>query len=598
MKKNIFIKFLSKISTNGLTLLLVLSLLLMLSGVGYSQQEIDQLSLVIMHTNDIHARLDNFNYLSLKEESGSLAQVYTLVKQIREENEFTLLLDAGDFIEGSSTVTPAHLGQDPLAPHPVAKVMRMMGFDATCAGNHEFNFPIDVLNKIVREVGFPVLSANVLNAAGYPYFIPYVLKRVGPVTVGILGATTPIVATVEPYENIPDLTFADPVEMAKKYVPEMKEAGADVIIILQHSGWEKRPDEREAVGEVWMDLADWADTTEEYAFALRLAQVPGVDVVLSGHSHVNIPQALVPTTTTGNVLVQESSCHGKVLGQVAITLEKLDNKWVITGKSGTNVSTSKVDVAPEIIEAVKYYHDQTVAFNSIPIIEARETMVGGLQAKFHDDPLTEFIGDAMLWYVATQSGRSCDIAAAFCTGNDSFILEAGPVTVGHLAALHPWSNTIQMLELTGADLKAALEHMYASFKNYTGEEQSLEEFNPGVFLSWQGAEFRVDLTNPAGARIVDFKCKGIDVKPDQLYTICMENYTAGGGHDFTWFRDSELLWGSLEYIPNILVEYIKAHPGKEVLTSEVDNNWAMIQDLSGLIEKWTKSRLEALESGE
>ena len=251
--------------------------------------------LTVMGTTDLHGNALNWDYFKNAEYDDSahndvgLAKVSTLVNQVRADrgDRNTLLIDAGDTIQGTS-LAYYYAKIQPISKrveHPMAAAMNAIGYDAAAVGNHEFNYGIPYLRTFEKQLDFPLLAANALDdGTGKPAFKPYVIKTVKPahgkpIKVGILGLTNPGIAIWDKANVEGKMHFDGLVEQAKKYVPEMKRAGADVVIVAAHSGADTS--------------SSYGDTLPfpENAATLVAQQVPGIDAILVGHAHQEIAVA-------------------------------------------------------------------------------------------------------------------------------------------------------------------------------------------------------------------------------------------------------------------------------------------------------------------
>ncbi len=537
--------------------------------------------LVIAATSDLHGHIDPVDYFMGTRFDGGLAQISIAVGQLRTANKYVLLIDNGDTIEGGNSVMPYHLMFDPQAPNPMALVMDYMNYDAATIGNHEFNYGLGVLAKYIAEARFPVLSANIVDPDGRPAFVPYVIKNLGPFKVGILGLTTPKVPVWEKPDNIPGLTFIDPAATARKYVPEMRANGADVIVIAAHTGFEKSPRDTRDLS-AWQKPDTWAGSmADDENFTLRLAnEVPGVDVIIAGHQHLLVPEVKnLPGTIRDGVVITEPGYWGQNMSVVRLHLARKDNNpggaWRVASAASETPSLKGVASDPAVEKLAQYYNDQTTAYFSKPLGTATADMPGGLAARFYHSALIELINAAQLW--ATDA----DISLAALFSESSFIAR-GPITIQDIYRLYIYPNTLYKIQITGAQLKDALEYDAHYFKTYAGQTSLEDMVDPGVRgYNWDvyaGIDYEIDLTKPLGQRVVELKFKGEDVRPDQVFTLALNNYRAGGGGGFTMFRGAPILWQSTREVREIIVDYVKAKQGIDPATL-VDHNWSLIPEV-------------------
>jgi len=266
-------------------------------------------SLTVLGTTDLHGHVFNWDYFKDAEYTDTagnaqgLARISTLVNRIRKERgrENTLLLDAGDTIQGTP-LTYYYAKVDPITAkggpvHPMAQAMNAIGYDAVALGNHEFNYGIETLRKFEDQCRFPLLGANALDAKTLkPAFPPYFIKKfhvkgAPPVKVAVLGLTNPGIAIWDKAYVQGKLTFPGLEEQAAKWVPKLRSMGADVVVVSAHSG-----------SSGTSSYGDQLPYVENSA-ALVAQQVPGIDAILVGHAHVEIPELKVTNTKTGRTVV-------------------------------------------------------------------------------------------------------------------------------------------------------------------------------------------------------------------------------------------------------------------------------------------------------
>ncbi len=314
--------------------------------------------LVILATSDIHGRTYPIYY-----DDGSLAQASTYATEVRARNPHVLLVDNGDCLDHVDTVSPYRAYYDCRATDPVIRAMNAMDYDSMTLGNHEFNRGIEALAAVLDQARFPVISADIEKADGTPHFLPYVIRDFGPFKAGILGITTPMVSVWEKPETIGGLRFTDPVAAAKTYVPEMKTQGADVIIIVAHTGWERAP-KNSSRPEAWSSPDNWTPTGKTDAnWTLRLAnEVPDVDVVIAGHDHLAVPEVKkMGDIVTSDVVITEPGRWGEYVSRVDVGLRRQVDGWEVSSRSATIVPMKGVAPDPRILIAARHLHNPAIA---------------------------------------------------------------------------------------------------------------------------------------------------------------------------------------------------------------------------------------------
>lgn len=519
-------------------------------------------TLTIIETSDLHGHVMPVDYFTGKTDDGGLAQIATLVKLFQQAEPNLLLLDGGDTIEGGNSVLPWHYQFAPKLKNPLAVAMNQLPYAAATVGNHEFNYGLLNLSIYRQDINFPLVSANILGVDDRPYFEPYVIKQVGEVKVAVLGLTTPKIPVWEKKENIPGLKFLDPVETARKYVPELRKK-ADVVVLLAHTGPEKAPKDTK-------DPANWgkADTyvdqkQDDENFLFRLAAIPGVDVVLGGHAHLSIPGVEKLKGVNEGALVVEPGFWGKQIAKIDLVLEKpVFSRWKITEKSAELMSVAGVSNDDAVVKAIKPYHDATTKYYTSPVGQITEDVPGGLKARFGDTPLIALINKAQLW----ATGADLSLAALFTEASQ---FKKGGVSIRDIYGLYIYPNTLYKIKVTGKQLRDALEHDARYFKTLTPDMKTYADavdpqvrgYNWDIYM---GLRYTIDLSKPVGSRVTELKFKGNDVRDTDTFTLAVNNYRGGGGGGFTMFSGAPVVQAYDKEVREVIVDYIKQLPNQTI----------------------------------
>jgi 2',3'-cyclic-nucleotide 2'-phosphodiesterase/3'-nucleotidase len=537
-------------------------------------------TITILQTSDLHTNLMPWDYYTGQVADWGLARVATLVKQERAKDPNLLLLDSGDTIQG----TPLgyyYARIDENAQHPMAVTMNALKYDAAAIGNHEFNYGLTTLNRWKNQLTFPLLSANTRTTDGAEAFQPYVIKEVNGVKIGILGLTTPAIPNWEKPENIAGLKWDNPVETAKQYVPRMKAEGADIIVISQHIGWDKTPsDTRDP--QAWLtDPSTWqpSGSLPDENLTIQIAQqVPGVDVILAGHSHVDVPKSII-----NGVLIVEPSYWGRALAKVTLQLQRNGGSWQLVSKDSGLQYVRGVDADKEISDLAYPYHDQTIKYISTPIGTATGEFAGGPQARYTDSPLSDLINTVQADAAAT-AGYPVDISLA-AIFNDTGHIPQGQVSLRDAYSAYIYDNTLYVLEINGDILRRALEKDAEYFKIV--DPQNLPADPKGVVseqardYNWDiytGIDYTIDVTKPVGQRVTKLQFKGQDVRPDQTFRIAINNYRASGGGGYGMFREGKRIWASTSEIRDLMAAYVQARPALDPQAINT-KNFTIVPDL-------------------
>ncbi|HKA24778.1 MAG TPA: bifunctional metallophosphatase/5'-nucleotidase, partial [Candidatus Eisenbacteria bacterium] len=534
-----------------LTLLFVLVLA---ARPAFADQEV---KVTLLHTTDLHGHLlPEEDFTGMPAPRG-LTRVATLVRQERASDPHALLLDAGDCIQGTPMEYVAHT-QMAARPDPMMLAMNALGYDAMAVGNHEYDFGWKTLDAAHQAAKFPWLSANTLKG-DTPAFDPYRVFVVRGVRVGVLGLTTPAIPSWSDADKFPGLHFADAVETAKKWVPYLRDKEhCDVVVVLTHQGLERE-------GERGRDIAGQMPN-ENQGFAL--AQVPGVDVVILGHTHRAIPSI----TTKGGTLLSQAGRWADHLGKVEITLTRASDKapWSISSKRADLIEvTSDTPADSALVALAEPYRAPTRAWLDQPLATA-EAEFDGARARLEDTPLMDLIQAAQL-----QDGDAdVSLAPAFTTEGK---LRKGLVRMRDVASVYVYENNLYTLQVTGKQLKAALEWSARYFSPYDFGRTDRPLIDPGVqgfnYDMAQGVTYSIDVTKPYGQRIQDLRFGGRPLADDQSLKVAMNSYRVNGGGGYDMWRGARVVKKSDQGMRELLAQYVKE---KGTLRPRTDSSWHIL----------------------
>ncbi len=523
----------------------------------------ETVKVTIMATSDEHGNIYPIDYYTLQEKDRGLAKVYTLVKKVRAENPNSILISNGDTIQGTPLVyyfTKVETDKT----HPMAVAMNTMGYDAMVVGNHEIqDYGWDELQKFSKDAEFPVLSANLVDESTQEVAMtPYVIKEVNGVKVGILGLTTVDTNTYTPSYNLKGHKFVDAVETAGKYIEELRPQ-VDILVVSAHMGFEFGSDTKTFTYVTPSRVGNDADKI--------IQAYPEIDVLITGHDHYNIS----PFIRNG-VLCVQPGYWGQALAKIDITLEKTEDGYKIKDKQGVNLAVDKtVEAAPEVLEATKEYHDKAVEYVKSPIGEATDDFDGTL-ARIQDNALMDLIHKVQL--DATKEFGTTLSIAAMLPGTPP-VWEKGPISVMDAYSLYIYDNTLWVEEISGKDLRDALEVSYSYYNQYDFGTSDTPLVNPNIrgynFDTVQGVDYVIDISKPIGQRVVSLTYRGVEVSDDDTFKIAVNNHRGGGNGGYKMFSEDKAIWKSTEEIRNYIIEYVKK---EGTITPEVDNNWKILPD--------------------
>jgi 2',3'-cyclic-nucleotide 2'-phosphodiesterase (5'-nucleotidase family) len=510
----------------------------------------------VLSTTDLHGHIYPVDYYTQEPAENGLAKISTLIKRARALDPELILLDSGDTIQGTPLAYHAAMVK-PVSPHPVIAAMNALKFDAMTPGNHEYNFGLEVLNNARRSARFPWISANIcLAGTEDPAYAPYIIKQVHGVRVGILGLTTPGVTVWENAPNYDGLVFTDPVKAAQRWVSELRRrARVDVVVVAMHMGLEE---------DVFTGLPTPGQVPAENA-AVRIArEVPGIDVILMGHTHREIP-----SLSLNGVLLTQAGRWGEFLSRTSLILERSDPSasWQLIGKTATtHPVNASVNPDPEILQLAQAAHEATEKWLSDPIGFSERTLLA-TESRVRDTAIIDLIHRVQL-----EAGQAdVSLAASF---NPSAVIPRGELTVRDIAGLYVYENTLVVVELTGAELKATLEHAARYFgpgRRNARVEDLIDPNMPGYnFDMAEGIEYIIDLNRSPGNRIVDLKFKGRPLDMKQKLKVATNNYRQNGGGGFDMLPQAPVISRSNVGIRELIIAWVLEH---REIPPEPTNNW-------------------------
>ena len=527
-----------------------------------AQQPADEVRITILGTTDIHGNIWPYDYLRGAPTQRGLAMAATYVKQVRVEAPNVLLVDVGDTFQGTPLAYYSAMKFDDL-PNPVAAAMNAMGYDAMATGNHEFNFGLEPLWHIREQLKFPVLGANILSSYHDPRrdYERYVIKEVAGVKVALLGLVTPAVPKWDPPGHVRGYEFRDPVEVAKKLVPKLRKK-VDVVVVLIHSGLGADAETGER---------DFGYDLENRTYALA-SEVPGIDVIFFGHSHRVLEGAFV-----GDALLIQPKNWVQQVARVDLILERDGKRWKLTTRSATlaaihpryaegAVDMSHLEPDPEILELTREAHERTE--RELKTVIARlDSDLSGREGRIYDHPLVEIINRAQL----DASGADVSLAALFGTFTN---WKKGPLTMRDVYSLYYYENRLFVAEITGQDLRDALEHVAATYKTFPWDEGEWPISGSTYNLDFaQGVSYQMDLSRAPGDRIVGLSRNGKPLDPSAKLTVAMNSYRWAGGGDFKTLRHAKIVKRFKQQVREIVAEYLRK---QGIVDTSVDNNWSIV----------------------
>ena len=593
-KRNVLLTFLSGLA---------------ISAIAVTSAYAQSTNVKILATTDVHTQFKPYNYYTDQvDENVGLSKLATLIDEQMKiySKDNTLYLDNGDFIQG--TPFGDYMARvDKMQKntvYPGVAVLNYLGCDAQTFGNHEFNYGLDYLQKIIRKAEYPIVNANLYNYDTTKNYVqPYTLisrkvvldnGSVDYLTFGVIGVVPPQVKVWDNANLDKKIKAKDMVESIKKYIPEMKQKGANFIIALAHTG---------------IGTQDAKPMSENMAY--EISKINGVDIVVAGHSHLAFPSASYETMDS--VDVKKGTVNGKpfvISGSYADALGVIDLKisndkglWEITD-SKTKLLSLKENAVKEdetAKELLDEAHNATLDYIRQPIGKT-ESNINSFFALARDNSSIQLVNDAQIRYgkkvlKGTKYEKLPVISAAApfkCGGRGGAgnytNIPKGPLAVKNMSDLYVFPNTVYILKITGEDLRNWLERSAGQFNKIDpakATEQYLinDEFPTYNFDVIDAVQYKFDLTqdskydkdgkliNPDAKRVAELTYDGKPVKDTDEFAIVTNNYRASGGGSFPNINLSKSIFAAPDENRQVIVNYITQ---QKVIDPSADMNWSFM----------------------
>lgn len=570
-----------------------------------------ELKLRILETTDVHMNLLPYDYYQDKGTGEyGLAKTASLIKAARAESRNSLLFDNGDLIQGSplgefvARVKPLAAGE----LHPAMKVLNALGVDAANIGNHEFNYGLPFLRQAIAGAKFPYVNANVMLADGTTNaFTPYVILErrftdeagaARTLKVGVIGFVPPQIMLWDRGNLLGQVVAKDIIETARRFVPEMRAQGADLVVAIPHSGFER--------GETVFFA--------ENAVA-KLAEVPGVDAILFGHSHGEFPGRFFaghPKVNLEKGLINGIPAvmpgfWGNHLGVIDLVLDDAGGRWTVKDARAhlrpvwdRTARKPLADEDPAIAPLIAREHAATLAYMRAQVATSTSP-IHSYFAQVADDPSVQLVSQAQLAYgrrvvqgTAFEKLPMLSAASPFKTGGRLgwtlyTDIPAGPIALRNVADLYVYPNTVKIVKVTGAGVREWLEMSAQQFNRIDPAGPPAQDLINGSFPSYNfdtldGVSYRIDLTQPArygrdgklapggGRRIVDLRYQGQPIDEKAEFLVVTNNYRASGGGGFPGLDGTSIVVDAPDENREAVVQYLLS---QKTVEPRADGNWRL-----------------------
>ena len=520
--------------------------------------ETGEKTITILGTSDTHSNIWGFAYEDNAESTNNgMARIYSYIQSVRAENPNTLLIDNGDTIQGTILSDDIYNKQE--GEHPVISAMNHMGYDCMTLGNHEFNFGLALVDRIVELADFPILSANTTYKDSGELFVgDYTILETAGVKVAVIGVTTPNIPTWDG-EKVDALSFEAMSSAVDRCIDAIGDQ-ADVILVSAHAGLAAEFDEDGG-----------ADSAQKI-----LDDNPEVDVLMVGHYHI------VVNETQDDVVIGAPRNAGRDVVRFDLTLNA-DNE--ITASAVDVVDMANVEPSAELrdLAIVKESHQKTIDFINgggsgdgeegggvLGTTTAKFQPVDEIatlpQGKLEDTAVMDLINKVQL----ENSGADVSAAALF---KDTSDLPEGDINYGNIFNIYKFDNTLYRVTVTGAELKAYMEWSAECYNQWVPGDINISfdpEYPGYLYDMFAGVDYEIDLSQPKGQRIKNVMFKGQPLADDQVLSLAVNNYRYSSALKTKGLVAGKRDWESPNSIRDMLVSYFAEH---SPVAPEVDHNW-------------------------
>lgn len=518
-----------------------------------------QMDLQILATSDTHGRFLPWDYAANKADaSGSVAQQAAAIAQRRTPS--TIVVDAGDTIQGNSAEL---FLQDEM--HPMSAGMNAIGYDVWVTGNHEYNFGMDTLKRVIAQQKAKVLVGNVYAPDDTPLADGYTILNKQGVKVGVIGMVTPNITRWDS-KNLEGWTVTNPVDECRKLTKQLR-GQVDVLLGVMHMDPES---EYGVYGSGARDLAE---------------ACPEFDVIVAAHGHRSVPGEMI-----NGVLVVENSGNATTLSEIHLQLKrKWDGGWSIDQRTSEIVSMKDLPADAALSQQLAGYDARAKADAETLIGELRggnmapeNDVVNIPQPMVQDTALLDFINEVQMYYTGAK------VSATALTSMTSQMKE-GPIRKCDTASIYTYQNTLYKLEMNGAQLRSFMEWSAGFFKTWVPGDLTVA-FDPStryyLYDAFEGVNYEIDVSQEPGGRIRNLTWPdGSPVRDEEVFTVAVNNYRAttqlliaadifAPGEPLPKLLEIDVR-GDLGGIRELLGEYIRTVKGG-VIQPKVNNNWKLV----------------------
>jgi 2',3'-cyclic-nucleotide 2'-phosphodiesterase (5'-nucleotidase family) len=499
------------------------------------QTPADTAHLVIVATTDIHGRALGWDYVRDAAAPGGLTRAATILENLRAQYAGNVVLvDAGDLLQGNPFAT-FYARYDKRQPQPIVDALNALQYDVVTPGNHDFDFGLDFLRRAAAEATYRYVSGNVEDAGGRPLFPQTVVVPRGGVRVGITGFTTPGVMLWDRSRLVGNARVRRIAGAAAPALARLDGEGADLKIVLIHSGF----------GESSYDTTGIGPENDAAALA---TVTPKPDLVIVGHTHREIRDTVI----NGVHFVQPKN-WAQSLSVVHVSMSReqgAESRWRVTNIRADIIPLATVPESPRLARRLDAAHESARLWAATGL----GTAAPGFDARYarvQDTPLLDFINEVQ----RRRAGTQLSAAAAFETQPG---LPEGELHLRDVAGIYPYENTLRAVKISGQQLREFLEHSALYFRTYAAGRPIINDSVAGYnFDVVNGVVYNIDLSRPPGQRIRGLAYNGKIVQPTDSFSLAVNSYRQVGGGGYSMLAGARVIYDKGEDIRDLLVDEIR-----------------------------------------
>lgn len=500
------------------------------------------MKIAIYHTTDIHGHIFPTNYVN-KENLG-LLKILSYIDEDREKYDGSLLLDGGDLIQGS--VMTNYLSKININNNPILELTKKAKYDAYIMGNHEFNYGLEYLYKSYEPVSDKVLNSNI-EGLNFQYK-PYRIFNLKGYKIAVIGLTTSYIPNWEEEDIIRDLKFYNPVEIYKKYEKELLD-NSDKIVVLYHGGFEKSLDEYFIPTEVLNGENQASEMLEKF---------DSIDIILSGHQHRSFIRKVK------DVICSQPMNNGQNFTKIVLDTETNKSYYELIEVSSLDLNIKNIysDIFKKLNSDLEKYLSKVIGQ-----VEGDMSINNMFYARLNGHPFTNFLNKLQL----ELTGADISAVSLF----DTAIGFKDKITVRDVLVNYPYSNTLRLIEISGEDLKHALEKT----ASYFDKEDNQIIINPKyhypknrsyIYDIFYGIDYEIDLSRPFKNRVVKIIKDGSEINFNDKFTIALNSYRTINTKEFPFYRNKNIIKEINLDLSEIIINYIQE---KKLISADCTRNF-------------------------